>query len=454
MQKQMEAGFATVPHSINLSRSDFESCDIVEEIRKRVDASGIGRDRISIEITESIIGSDFEFMKKQVERFQNLGFPVWMDDFGSGYSSLDVLQSIQFDLIKFDMGFMQKLDESNDGKIILTELIKMATALGVDTICEGVETLEQSRFLQEVGCSKLQGYLFCKPVPLEQILERYEKGIQIGYENPKESEYYEAIGKVNLFDLGALTSGADGPIRNVFSTLPMGIMEIKEDGVRYVRANQAYTEFLRQCFGFDLESAEKWFSSNPIGSGSMFMKAVRKCCAEGGKSRAFLDETISDGSIVHSFIRRIHTNPVTGTTAVAVAVLSVSEPNEGATYAGIARALAKDYYNIYYVDMETEQFIEYTSPIGGEEIAMERHGEQFFAASKRDTMTRIYEGDRQAFLAMFTKENIIRELDERGVMTATYRLIDTGTPMFVNMKITRMEPGGRHIIIGISIVDA
>lgn len=161
-----EAGLPVVHQSINLSRSDFETCDIVQEIRKRVDAAGVSRSMISIEITESIIGSNFTFMKEQIERFRELGFPVWMDDFGSGYSSLDVLQDIPFDLIKFDMSFMRKLDEGERGKIILTQMMKMASNLHVDTICEGVETEEQVRFLQRIGCSKLQGYFFSKPSPL------------------------------------------------------------------------------------------------------------------------------------------------------------------------------------------------------------------------------------------------------------------------------------------------
>ena len=133
-------GFYVVPHSINLSRSDFETCDIVEEIRERVDAAGVPRDRITIEVTESVIGNAFDFMKEQIERFRSLGFQVWLDDFGSGYSSIDVLQSIQFDLVKFDMSFMRKLDQGENAKIILTELMKMTTALGMDTVCEGVET--------------------------------------------------------------------------------------------------------------------------------------------------------------------------------------------------------------------------------------------------------------------------------------------------------------------------
>jgi EAL domain-containing protein (putative c-di-GMP-specific phosphodiesterase class I) len=141
----------------------------------------------SVEITESIIGSDLEFMKGQIERFQALGFPVWMDDFGSGYSSLDFLQSIHFDLLKFDMGFMRKLDESANGKIILTELMRMAAALGVETICEGVETEGQVRFLRRIGCTKLQGYYYSKPITLEEIMQRSQQGTYLSYEDHAES---------------------------------------------------------------------------------------------------------------------------------------------------------------------------------------------------------------------------------------------------------------------------
>ena len=207
IKMQLDAGFNVIPHSINLSRSDFDACDIVEEIRKRVDASGIDRNKITIEITESVIGNDLVFMKEQVNRFRELGFPVWMDDFGSGYSSMDVLQSIQFDLIKFDMSFMQKYDEGGNAKVILTELMRMATSLGVDTVCEGVETASQVRFLQEIGCSKLQGYYYSKPISLKTFMEMDKKSTLIENENPDESDYYENIGRVNLFDLGVIASG-------------------------------------------------------------------------------------------------------------------------------------------------------------------------------------------------------------------------------------------------------
>ena len=453
MKEETAAGFYVVPHSINLSRSDFDACDIVEEIRRRVDEAGVDRSLITIEITESVIGGSFEFMKEQVERFRDLGFPVWMDDFGSGYSSLDVLQSIPFDLIKFDMSFMRKLDEGDGGKIILTELMKMATSLGVDTVCEGVETKDQVRFLREIGCSKLQGFYFSKPVPFETLKSLRESNTLIPRENPQESNYYERIGRVNLFDLSFLANMDDSETKNTFDTVPMGIMEVNAGGdkVKYVRSNPSFRNFMRRAFGFDLSDPNLEYTVPHEGPGSDFMKAIEQ--SKDNNNRAFVDEKMQDGSTARSFVRVIGKNPVNGRESVAIAVLSVSEPSEGETYADIAQALAADYYNIYVIDLDTNDYIEYSSLVGGEEMTMERHGGDFFESARRDTMTRIYEEDREDFLDLFTKENVLRDIDRQGVFTTTYRLIDTGTPMYVNMKITRMR-GGNRLILGVSIIDA
>ena len=316
-------GFYVVPHSINLSRSDFDACDMAEEIRRRVDEAGVARDRICIEITESVIGSDFDYMKAQIERFQALGFPVWMDDFGSGYSSLDVLQSIKFDLIKFDMGFMRRLDESEDGRIILTELMKMASALGVDTICEGVETEEQAHFLLEIGCSKLQGFYFSRPVPFERVLKFHRTHRQTGYENPEESGYYESLCGLNLYDVNVVAREEKASLQNAYSTLPMCIIEVQGDRTRFVRTNRSYRDFFLRFFQMDPANLGPQFE--PYDAAFMF-NVVRTCCEQG--IRTFYDEKMPDGSVVHAFARRIGVNPITGTTAVAIAVLSIREPNE------------------------------------------------------------------------------------------------------------------------------
>ena len=443
-------GFYIVPHSINLSRSDFHSCDIVEEIRKRVDEAGVSREKIRVEITESTIGRDFDFMKEQIGRFRELGFQVWIDDFGSGYSSLNVLQRLEFDLIKFDMSFMQMLERGKKGEIILNELMKMATALGVDTICEGVETEEQIHFLQEIGCSKLQGFYYQRPCSMEEILEHYKDGIQLGYENPEEADYYNALGSVNMHDLSIIES--DTAFRNLFNVFPMAVLEVRNGNIRYARTNRAYRNFMKNMFGYDMPPDMGPFAPGPQVGGEAFMDIIRKCCRE--KRRFFMNESMPDGSTVHSLYRKIGTNPLDGTEAVAIAVLSITDVEQETTYASLVRALSADYYNIFFVDIENEEFLEYSSPSGGEELCVEQRGDHFFEAVQRDALKRIYKQDREEFLTAFTKENVLKSLDTAGNFTCTYRLTDGGTPFYVNMTIVRNHPNGHHIIIGVRNVDA
>ena len=453
MKRNERDGHQNVPVSINFSRADFEDCDLVHEICTLVDEAAVDRKLIHIEITESMVGSDFDYMKEQIEHFRSHGFQVWMDDFGSGYSSLDVLQSVKFDLIKFDMGFMRRLDEGEDGKIILKEMMKMATSLGIDTICEGVETEKQVHFLQDIGCSKLQGYYFMRPVPPAQILEKYTVEIENGIEDQNQSAYYDTLGNINLYDLSFLANLDDSVIKNTFDTVPIGIMEVDSTGnkVKYIRSNKAFKDFMARAFGFDLSDPDTLYDVPKEGPGSAFMKAIERCRTNG--NRVFIDEKMDDGTIVHSFVRRIAKNQVTGSKAVAIGVLSITEPDDNTTYADIAMALAADYYNLFVIDLDTNDYTEYSSKVGGEEMTIVRHGREFFESARRDTMTRIYEEDREPFLNLFTKENVLRDLEAQGVFTTTYRLIDTGTPMYVNMKVTRLR-GGNRIILGISIIDA
>ena len=321
--RQLEkAGLSLVPQSINLSRADFDSCDIVEEIRKRVDQAGIPRRLFSIEITESIIGSDLDFIGKQIERFRSLGFRVWMDDFGSGYSSLDVLSSIQVDLIKLDMRFMQQFDHGDKSKIILTELMKLAIGLEIDTVCEGVEREDQVEFLRDIGCDRLQGYYYTKPLPVSTILERYEKGIQIGFENPAETEYFDAVGRINLYDLSVFAKEEEDAFRHYFSTVPMAVVEEKDGRSRMIRCNQSCLDFLQRAFHIAFSSSEL-VGEIPESFSRPLTAMLRKCRAEGGK--ALYDEETPDGKAVHFFIRHISDNPQTGAMAAAVAVLAVAE---------------------------------------------------------------------------------------------------------------------------------
>ena len=442
MKYMVNTGHYMCSHSINLSRSDFDMCDMVQEIVTRVDKSGIPRDKINIEITESTLVNDFKFMLSQIEKFKRLGFSVWMDDFGSGYSSLNTLARIPFDLIKFDMVFLRNFDQGENSKIILAELMRMAASLGKDTVCEGVETAEQVEFLQEVGCSRLQGYYYCKPVSLEQILERYKTGTQIGFENPAESAYSQQIGEVNLHDLSILNQNDNKGFSNFFNTLPMAIMEIDSDMVRYVRANKAYSDFMEKYFFMKQDRSEVPIKMIMQGPGAAFMLVLKQAAKEG--KPMFVDEKLPEGSKAHYYISKIAENPVTKRTALVVAVLSVRDAETGETYANIARALAMDYFNLFYVNLETEEYIEYTSNVGEDEIATEKPGVNFFKTVRMAAPGSLHEEDVDVFLKAFNKENITKVLDEQGTFVLTYRLLKYGMPYYVSMKVMRMQNDNKH----------
>ncbi|MBE7003326.1 MAG: bifunctional diguanylate cyclase/phosphodiesterase [Ruminococcaceae bacterium] len=455
LRRQKEAGLHLVPQSINLSRTDFDVCDIVSEIADRVDAAGIDRKLLSIEVTESMVGSDFEFMKSQVERFQNLGFEVWMDDFGSGYSSLDVLQNIHFDLIKFDMLFMERFNERAESRIILTELIRMAIGLGVDTICEGVESEEQVDFLREIGCTKLQGYHFCRPISLEALLERYRTGKQIGFENPEESDYYATIGRLNLYDTSSIANEEQQKsLRPYFDSIPMALVESTDESFSIVRCNRTYHDFMRKNFGV-IRVGEKLPYADAMGPNSLgAMNAVRQCAAEGGQ--IVIDEEMANGSTVHAIVKRVAVNPVSGASTMAIAVLAVLDKkreNAGLTYANVAKALSIDYIDLYYVNLDTERFVHYSSDAHQRDLTMERHGEDFFRVAREEARMVLFEEDLEFFLDTFTRDVVMSEMDTEGSFTLTYRILMNGRPTYVNMKAVRMGGDDSHIIIGVNNVD-
>ena len=125
------------------------------------------------------------------------------------------------------------------------------------------------------------------------------------------------------------------------------------------------------------------------------------------------------------------------------------------TYSNIARALATDYSYLYYIDLKTDNYIEYSSEQrSGEELGVERKGKDFFGESRREALTHIYSDDREVFTQVFTKANVLHAIKKQGKFTLTYRLILNNSPVYVNMKATMMENDDGHLIIGVNNVDA
>ena len=173
-RQREQAGLSLVPVSVNLSAQDFDHVDMHAEIAQLLQRYNVPVDHVIIEITEEDVARSDERFRTQLERFMDSGFTVWVDDFGSGYSSLNVFTRYRFGLIKIDKSLL----DIRNAKVctITAAIVQAARKLGLSTLCEGVETEEEYRFVKETGCDFVQGFYFYKPAPLEDF--KNASGIQ------------------------------------------------------------------------------------------------------------------------------------------------------------------------------------------------------------------------------------------------------------------------------------
>ncbi|MCR5215924.1 MAG: GGDEF domain-containing phosphodiesterase [Lachnospiraceae bacterium] len=166
----MEKSNHVVPVSVNFSQLDFELVDLPAEVERILSQYEIPRHMIHFEVTESALTED-STLQQNLKAIRNTGVEVWLDDFGSGYSSLNVLKEYQLDVMKIDLVFLKHFHENEKSKKILQSIVTMADLIDLDTLTEGVEDEEQANFLESIGCKRLQGYLFGKPLPLKDFIE-------------------------------------------------------------------------------------------------------------------------------------------------------------------------------------------------------------------------------------------------------------------------------------------
>ena len=161
--------------SVNVSPKDLYYIDIRQEFNNLVKEYDIDPRYFNIEITETAVTTDVSKCADLILGLQKDGFVVEIDDFGSGYSSLNMLKDINANILKIDMGFLRKTENQNRAKVILNYTIDMAHELGMGVITEGVETEEQLEFLRELGCEMFQGYYFDMPMPVDEFEKKFEE---------------------------------------------------------------------------------------------------------------------------------------------------------------------------------------------------------------------------------------------------------------------------------------
>lgn len=177
--------------SINLSAEEFKNTFLVEDITYIFDIFNLDPSQFEIELTEGVLVNNYEYVKSKIDEFQVNGISVALDDFGTGFSSLSYLKRLKFDKIKIDRAFIKDYPESDNGEIaeFITHLAKK---LDVNVIAEGVETEEQIKFLQSIGCNDIQGYYYSKPLSSEELAEY----IQNYYAKNNQKNYRDSYEKV------------------------------------------------------------------------------------------------------------------------------------------------------------------------------------------------------------------------------------------------------------------
>lgn len=182
IRRWLDEGKTVYPISVNVSRTDLYNPNLLEQIKACVEEFEVPHDLISFELTESAFVSDNMQLHNLAKLLQENHFHVLMDDFGSGYSSLNSLREIPVDVLKMDIKFLPTSSDDMRGKIILQSIVEMAKRLGLDVIVEGVETIEQAEFLLSIGCRNAQGFYFYRPMPVseyERCLEEEPKDIRV-----------------------------------------------------------------------------------------------------------------------------------------------------------------------------------------------------------------------------------------------------------------------------------
>lgn len=171
IRKWIDMGIPTFPVSVNLSRTNLYNPNILKHIEQYVNEFAIPRELIEFELTESGFAADNNHLSKLSRKLQRDGYTVYMDDFGSGYSSLNALKDISVNILKIDLRFLPAEKNDQKANIILKHIVNMVKELDMDIVVEGVETEEQIEFLLSIGCRMGQGFYYYKPMPLEE----YEK---------------------------------------------------------------------------------------------------------------------------------------------------------------------------------------------------------------------------------------------------------------------------------------
>lgn len=224
-----------LPISVNISRIEFYSVDFCDSLIRLVEQYRVHPSMLRLEITESAYAQNADALLRAMLQLQQYGFQILMDDFGSGYSSLNMLKDIPVDILKIDMRFVQDISYSDRAASVLSSVVRMAKWLEMKVVAEGVETAGQLTFLRSIGCDSVQGYYYSKPLPEADFVQLLERDA-LETSRQKESSTREEP------DFDVFWNAQQGVAVLNAMVDPVGIYEMGEDQLELLCVNDAYYE--------------------------------------------------------------------------------------------------------------------------------------------------------------------------------------------------------------------
>lgn len=285
IHKWIEEGRSVFPISVNMSRISLFNRHVDELIIGLTTKYQVPTEILNLEVTESAYMANPEMMGEIIERLHAAGFIILMDDFGSGYSSLNTLKQIDIDVLKLDMKFMPNGEDNGKSERILSSIVRMAGWLGMDVIAEGVETAEQKQFLESIGCGYVQGYYYAKPMPVHDYEALTAAHAPLVHKKKNEDE--------NRALSDALWS-SNPHVTEILSSIeePVVIFECSTSNTEIVRTNQAFLD----TYGPD---TQRNLHGNLSKEDELMVSRMLKSAAESGKAESCEFSYISKDGVCH-----------------------------------------------------------------------------------------------------------------------------------------------------------
>ena len=401
-RQNLDNGLPALPVSVNLSRLDFILQDpfaTTEAIREKYD---LPLGLLQVEVTENALVDKMEPVLDGIRRFQQGGYPVLLDDFGSGYSSLNVLKDYDFDTIKFDMKFLHPFTEKS--RKILKSLVSMAKDLHIHTLAEGAETKEQCDFLREIGCEKIQGYYYGKPIPCEDFRQyALDQGLQV--ETRAEAQLFDQAGLIDL----------NQPI-------PISIVRDDTQEMTMLQANGLYLESLHSIGTRDVQRVNVNLRSAYFPMNEKFRRFADRLRMTGQwETMTYVD----DGQYMRLKAKEIATVDKESIYQVGLYNISAEEALDDANahrFDRLLRNVLLTYDAIWYLNLD-ENLVEIIETLTSIRVGTQFHN--VASALRQFTGHYVHPSDRERFLA-FTDPKTFYERaasNPQSFISAPFRIL-------------------------------